>query len=139
MTDVLFVIGLIIFTTFAVSFVVHKIDDRKMRGDPSEFASGVARSMTRDPDSWDYWHDENWLVSTKANLEISLQAANFGLVNVNQIPNIGTKKITRFQRADERVFRIALHEWKNLTAIDRQHIAEKRKREALQALSAERA
>jgi hypothetical protein len=108
----------------------------QLRKPPSEFAAGVARSMVSDPTAWDYHSDENWLVSQKAMLEISLQAGNFGRVNTRQHVNCGSSQIVTFFGADRRAFCKALTTWRELTAIERQHTAERRKREALAILKA---
>ena len=109
---------------------------RRIRAQPSEFAAGVARSMKADPRSWDYDLNKNWIISERASLEISLQAGNFGRVNTRERSNSGSSQIVQFEGVDRRAFCTALREWRELTALDRKQIAERRKRNALNALAA---
>lgn len=109
---------------------------RRTREKPSDFAAGVARSLSDDAQSWDYDQNENWIISHKAYLEISLQMGNFGRVNTRQCANTGSTQIVTFEGADRRAFANALAVWREKTAIDRAQIAERRKRDALQAMAA---
>lgn len=110
---------------------------RKASSIISAFAAGVAHSISRDHDAWDYDASETWLCSHKANLSISLQEGNFGRCNIWAPRNGGSNNITTFVGADLLAFTKALDEWKCATAVDRQHRVEKYKRDALIAMGEE--
>ena len=107
---------------------------RRLRQKPSDFAAGVALSLVNDSTSWDYQGDETWLLNHKASIGVSLQLGNFGRVNTLRSGNRGSDNIIQFAGADLRAFRIAFARWQKLTAMERQRVAEKRKRDALAAL-----
>lgn len=135
MKDLIGTALLVAWCVAVVAYLVCAIRSSR-RTPPSDFAAGVAHSMTTDSGSWDYSTDENWFESYKASLEISLQAGNFGRVNTKHRSNSGSSNITTFAGADLRAFRAALNKWRAATAIERQHTAERRKREALMAMKA---
>jgi hypothetical protein len=105
-------------------------------GKVSPFVAGICRCLRERPTLWDYDADESWLCSEDAHLSISLQTSNFGRCNSYLLCNRGSLLITTFSAADAHAFKKAYRDWKELTAIERQHVAERRKSEALKAMTA---
>jgi hypothetical protein len=134
MLVVFFTIGSII---FFVNVVIGIVKFARRNEKSSEFVGGIVHSMLRDSQSWDYDANENWLISDRAALSISLQVSNFGCVCTRHAVNSGSNNILKgLEGADRRAFCKALAEWRDKTAIDRQHRIERWKRDSLAAMAA---